>query len=159
VTDGGIWLRSIAEYTGMRTVKAHYPDLSNQKSYTQDEVLNAHIVSDWHLGSGPNPCACPITFPDIGFGRATATPSTFASYAYTNVRWHMCLSQSSASAPRMHRCHLPKWFGGACASITDKFPRYRMVHIVRDPVEVVISGYLYHKHGPAHPTPLSTILP
>jgi len=56
----------------------------------------------------------------------------------------------------MQRCHLPEWFGGACASITDKFPRYRMVHIVRDPVEVVISGYLYHKHGPAPSTPLST---
>lgn len=61
--------RSIAEYTGMRTVKAHYPDLARQKSYTQDEVLNAHIVSDWHLGCGTNPFACPVTFSNVGFGR------------------------------------------------------------------------------------------
>jgi hypothetical protein len=43
----------------MLTVKAHYPDLARQKSYTQDEVLNAHIVSDWHLGCGPNPSPSP----------------------------------------------------------------------------------------------------
>ena len=43
----------------MLTVKAHYPDLARQKSYTQDEALNAHIVSDWHLGCGPNPSPSP----------------------------------------------------------------------------------------------------
>ena len=24
-------------------------------------------------------------------------------------------------------CHLPDWFGGACASLTDRYPNYRLV--------------------------------
>ena len=50
----GVLHRSLAEYAGLRTVKVHHPDLARQESYTQDEVLQADIVSDWHLGWVPN---------------------------------------------------------------------------------------------------------
>ena len=35
-----------------------------------------------------------------------------------------------------------------CASLVSTFPDYRAVHVVRDPTQVLISGYLYHRRLP-----------
>ncbi|KAK3280846.1 hypothetical protein CYMTET_11331 [Cymbomonas tetramitiformis] len=43
--------------------------------------------------------------------------------------------------------HLPATLGHPCQSITDIFRPYRMIHMVRDPIEMLLSGFLYHREG------------
>ena len=39
-----------------------------------------------------------------------------------------------------------------CSSLVSTFPDYRAVHVVRDPTQVLISGYLYHRRLPEDET-------